>query len=666
MDYLNVSSAKLGGGVENTGDAGSGSLSPQENANDKRMQMYYLGLVFFELFSGGKRPISELGEDLLEDHPVQRTSSSDLNAMNIIGDLGDDDELFGGIELDDSDHGELEGQQNRKSSSSELDESNRSDGPRSRYTKKGRSYSKDHLERETQTAQKLRSTIEESCITVEPLKSLGLPVTLCDLIGNMLDCKRTELIGADSYNCMSDVKKDLKLLLDFSEIYLNNLDLGVACRIGIQMDDRIARWYGRDTEFKSLQKAYHRSISHQCDVAIICGQTGLGKTSLAEEFTRYAQMGDKENNIKACVFLGGKFDKLHQSQPLSPIASVFNKYCEWLLSSKDSATIVGKVSNALKQALGQETYALARAIPSLSKIMGKHFDMDDDASDDGFEDAQKRLRYLFCQFTEAISHAHDAPLLLFLDNLQWADQASMDLIKQLVLVSEPNTHASSKKIFFFGCCNETPKDHPLWKMLESVSDFDVKTTKIKLECLEKEVVNSMISKKLNMLPRLTRPLTDIIHHKSRGNPFFVKQILIDLSKEGLLRPSLSRQRWVWDKEKIEERELPEDVVEFLTASLNRLPSKVLSALCTLSCFGSSSDRSLVQLENELELNLSEALDHAVKEGLLNKKNENYYFVDDRVQEATYSLMKPDERCKSWRFLVNHGHLCVALLTWHVL
>ena len=132
-----------------------------------------------------------------------------------------------------------------------------------------------------------------------------------------------------------------------------------------------------------------------------------------------------------------------------------------------------------------------------------------------------------------------------------------------------------------------------------------------------------------------------------------------VSAKGLLRPSLSQQRWVWDKEKIEERELPEDVVEFLTASLNRLPSKVLSALCTLSCFGSSSDRSLVQLENELELNLSEALDHAVKEGLINKKNENYYFVDDRVQEATYSLMKPDERCKSWRLLVTHGHLCGA-------
>ena len=125
------------------------------------------------------------------------------------------------------------------------------------------------------------------------------------------------------------------------------------------------------------------------------------------------------------------------------------------------------------------------------------------------------------------------------------------------------------------------------------------------------------------------------------------------------RPSIRDPTQVDMKKKIEERELPEDVVEFLTASLNRLPSKVLSALCTLSCFGSSSDRSLVQLENELELNLSEALDHAVKEGLINKKNENYYFVDDRVQEATYSLMKPDERCKSWRLLVTHGHLCGA-------
>ncbi|KAL7532357.1 hypothetical protein ACHAXR_004580, partial [Thalassiosira sp. AJA248-18] len=401
------------------------------------------------------------------------------------------------------------------------------------------------------------------------------------------------------------------------------------------MDDRTTTWNGREAEFASLKQTYLRSISDQCDVAIICGQSGIGKTSLAQEFAQYAKAGDLENNTKACIFLEGKFDKLHQSMPFSPIASAFNKYCEWLSSSSENASIAEKVSKALKLALGQEAHALAKVIPKLSKIIGGGIDIDE--NNDDVEDAQKKLRYLFSQFTQIISDSHDAPIVLFIDNLQWADQASIALTKQILLASE-------SRLFFFGCCNEAYKDHPIWTMLDSVANFGINTTKIELGCLDKETVNSMISKKLNMLPRLTRPLTDIVYQKSRGNPFFVRQLMIELSKEGLLRPSLSCRRWVWEEEKIQERGLPDDVVLFLTASLSRLPPGVISALCTLSCFGSCSDRSLVELENELGLSLSDPLDHAVTEGFLNKKDGNYQFVDDRVQEAAANLMKPEERC----------------------
>jgi len=601
VDYLDISSAKL-----RMEKHDSSTIPPR--CQDKKMHMHYLGLILFELFSGGKSCIPEekLRNDPLAGPPNAHIDSYPIldiaNAMSIIDDIGDDDELFGGG----SGHLDVSARSNKKKSS---------------------------------------RMPPASSITVEPLKLLGLPIALCDLVGNMIDCSRGDFSGDETYSCMMDVKRDLALMRESPDIYLRDLDLDLVCKVGLQMDDRTATWYGRDSEFAHLKETYLRSISDTCEAAIICGHHGIGKSQLAQEFAQYAKEvgGDEKDVTKGCILLSGKFDKLQQSQPFSPVASAFNKYCDWLSSSDENASIAEKMSSELQLALGREAYALVKVIPSLSKIIGDKTDMDES---DAVEDVQKRLRYLFSQFTEVISRSHDAPLVLFIDNLQWADLASIALIKQILLVAESSGCGDNNKFFFLGCFTHEMggKDHPIWTMLDSVSDFGVKTTKIELDCLDNETVNSMVSKKLNMLPRLARPLTDIVYHKTKGNPFFVRQLMIELSKEGLLRPSLSRCRWVWEEEKIQDRELPDDVVLFMTASLNRLSSEILSALCTLSCFGSCSDRSLVELENELGLSLSEPLDRAVAEGFLNKKDEKYYFVDDRVQEAAYNLMKPEERC----------------------
>jgi predicted ATPase len=183
-------------------------------------------------------------------------------------------------------------------------------------------------------------------------------------------------------------------------------------------------------------------------------------------------------------------------------------------------------------------------------------------------------------------------------------------------------------------------------MLNSVTDFGVKCTKIEVDCMDREAVNAFISEKLKLLPRLTRPLSDVVYHKTkRGNALFVDQFLKELSKEGLLRPSLTHRRWVWDHDEVQERKLPSDVVEFMSASLSRLPKGVLSALCVLSCFGATSNASLVErLEAEVEPLLSTHLATAISEGLLFKKDGQYRFIHDRVHEAVYTRIKPEEVC----------------------
>jgi len=131
----------------------------------------------------------------------------------------------------------------------------------------------------------------------------------------------------------------------------------------------------------------------------------------------------------------------------------------------------------------------------------------------------------------------------------------------------------------------------------------------------------------------------MIHHKTKGNPLFVSRLLLSLSKEGLLRPSLSLRRWEWDKEKIQCQKLPDDIVIFLTNLIRVLPEDVKSSLFVLSCFGASADRAFIKtLESALEKKLLDNLDLAVSEGLLDKTGDQYRFSHDRIQEAVYTMM----------------------------
>mmetsp|Transcript_3578 Transcript_3578/g.6913 ORF Transcript_3578/g.6913 Transcript_3578/m.6913 type:complete len:822 (+) Transcript_3578:71-2536(+) len=429
--------------------------------------------------------------------------------------------------------------------------------------------------------------------------------------------------------------------------------------------------YGRDAELVSLKQAYRRSIFDQYDAAIIFGEQGVGKSSLAHEFIKYAKLGDEAHNSKGCVLLSGKFDNIlraQSSQQFSPILSAFNKYCEWLSPTEERSSLAKKVSCGLMLSLGQEACALVNVIPNLAKVIGAKKPMNATNESDSIVDAKKMLQHLLSQFADVICRSHDAPLLFFMDNLQWADTASITLLKQIMLVSSRSSSSSSSdssnkslendrknngQSFFLGCHRNNNKmgneNDDLWK----IDNLGLNVTKIEIDCLDKEAVNLMISNRMKMLPLLTSSLANIVYRKTEGNPSFVIQLMTALEKGGSLCMCPIRSRWIWDEKKIEDYELgAKDVVSYLAASLGSMSSDVLAALCTLSCFGSCSDRSLVELENELgsshpEQNskwLSGPLDRAVAEGVLNKKDGQYQFVNDRVKDSAYDLIDPEERC----------------------
>jgi len=435
----------------------------------------------------------------------------------------------------------------------------------------------------------------------------------------------------EAFEFISEVRDDLKLMIDSPNVYLQDIDLAEATNVGLQFGSSL---HGREAEMQALKESCQRSISTGCEVAMICGTSGIGKSKLSEEFARSA----KESGS---IFISGRFDKL-QSQPLHAISSAFDKYCAWL-SVNDRST-AEKIATALKEYLGEDLASLVTAMPKLANILGDDFDSIENENDTAM-DSQKRLRYLFCVFTGVISSCHEKPLIFFLDDCQWMDSATVALLNQIMIMTGVDIEDNG---FFFGCYrdDEMGETHPLFDMLSTVNSLcGTKTTKIHLTPMSKGDLNEMVSATLNLLPRITRPLADMLHHRTKGSPLFVKQVMMDLHKQRLLYPSLSRRRWVWEFDKILEMKIPENVATFITKSFDRLPSEVLSALVVLSCFGASADISLIEvLEREIQQPLIAPLDVAVAHSVLGKRNGEFYFMHDKLQEAAYSLMKPEERC----------------------
>jgi len=346
------------------------------------------------------------------------------------------------------------------------------------------------------------------------------------------------------------------------------------------------------------------------------------------------------------IFLSGSFDKLQQSQPFHAISSAFDEYCT-RLGASDKST-VEMVTTALRRDLGDEMSSLVTVIPNLRSILGNDFVCDkSDENSDVAVDAQKSLRYLFCQFVGIILDCQKEPLVLFLDDCQWIDSASVALLNQILMMPNKSATKKQRQFFFFGCCrdDEVNKEHPLVLMLSSLGTFGLKTTNIMLTSMSKETVNEMVSTTLSLLPRLTRPLSDILYHKTKGSPLFIKQLMIELHKRHFLYPSLTHRRWVWESDNIRDMEIPDSVAMFIMNSFHSLPPDVRSALCVLSFFGASVSISLIEtLEAGIQTPLMVPLDTAIAESIVDKREESFYFIHDKLREAAYDAISSEQRC----------------------
>jgi predicted ATPase len=253
------------------------------------------------------------------------------------------------------------------------------------------------------------------------------------------------------------------------------------------------------------------------------------------------------------------------------------------------------------------------------------------------QDAQGRFQLVFRRFISVFARP-EHPLALFLDDLQWLDGATLDLLENLL------TQPEVQHLLLIGAYrdNEVDPAHPLVRKLETIRRSGATVHEITLLPLSPTDVVRLVTDSLHSEPEQAASLAHLIHEKTAGNPFFAIQFVLTLADEGLLAFNHDERRWSWDLDRIQAKGYTENVVDLMIGKLNRLPIETQNALQHLAGLGNSADLTLLRIvchapDEEIHRQLWEA----VRTGLIFRSKDSYTFVHDRVQEAAYSLIPLD-------------------------
>jgi predicted ATPase len=422
-----------------------------------------------------------------------------------------------------------------------------------------------------------------------------------------------------------------------------------------RLDNRLVfpdKFLGREAETNTLIQAYQKvcrkeSHSNVTPLVLIGGYSGAGKSHLARNFAEKMTNDAKkcESNIKPCYFLSGKCDESISADPFSAIVQAFSGFCQTLLDG--DANELEKMRKVIQEAVGDEGKVVTDVVPNLLNIIGEQRE-GTEVSYSNKEFDWNRLLYVFKNFVDAISTA-DHPLVLFLDDVQWIDEASLNLVFDLV-----NSQTDNIMLVVSYRSNEVDAAHPLSIRVSSLeTDFE----KIELENLTLEVVGEFIAATLRLEVEEVAPLSRVIYGKTHGNIFFTKHCLEDLCRKQVLYKTMTTFQWTWNMVGIDVvARMSDNVVDMVTSKITSLPKLLQKALGSAAYLKASFDLdallSVMQAEGHSigADGLHELLEEAVSEGLLlnSVKDGDYQFAHDRLNEASRELIPDGEARDAFR------------------
>ncbi|MGD0437582.1 MAG: serine/threonine-protein kinase PknK, partial [Bryobacteraceae bacterium] len=385
--------------------------------------------------------------------------------------------------------------------------------------------------------------------------------------------------------------------------------------------------YGREREVDVLLATFDRVATQGTrELVLVSGYSGVGKSSIVNEL-------HKALVLHRGLFASGKFDQYKRDIPYATLAQAFQSLVRQILVRSEAD--VGHWRQALQEALGPNGQLIVNLIPELEFIIGKQPAVPDLPP----RDAQNRFRLVFQRFLGAFTRK-EHPLALFLDDLQWMDAASLELLEFLA------THSELMYLLLVGAYrdNEVDAAHSLMRTLDAIRKTGARVEEIVLPPLGLDAVGALVSDALHCTPEYAHSLTQLVHEKTAGNPFFAIHFLTALAEEGLLRRDPDAKAWVWDLARIRAHGYTDNVVDLMVEKLMRLSGTAQTSLQQLACLGNVfeiANLSLVFGESEEAIHTS--LLEAIRAGLILRLEGSYAFLHDRIQEAAYALIPEDDR-----------------------
>jgi PAS domain S-box-containing protein len=384
------------------------------------------------------------------------------------------------------------------------------------------------------------------------------------------------------------------------------------------------RLYGRDTDVAVIRAAFERVVaSGSPELVLVSGYSGIGKSSLVGELHKLLVPAQG-------LFASGKFDQQRRDIPYATIAQAFQGIVREILGKNEAE--LARWREHLSAAVEPNGRLLVDLIPELVLVIGDQPPVPELPPQEAKSRFQRVLRHLL----GALASKQGA-LALFLDDLQWLDDATLELFESLF------TGEAVRKLLFIGAYrdNEVGPEHPLTSALARIRESRAAVSDIVLGPLSAFDVEVLVADALRASRQRVAPLARLIHDKTGGNPFFAIQFLTGLVDEGLVAFDRPRAHWSWDTERVLAKSFTENVVDFMVNKLERLPAETQSAVRNLACLGNVSQAAtLVLVHGE---NLAGAMWAAVRAGLVFRADGAYGFLHDRVQEAAYALLPEGDR-----------------------
>jgi len=380
--------------------------------------------------------------------------------------------------------------------------------------------------------------------------------------------------------------------------------------------------YGREHEIDTLLASFDRVVAQgTTELVLVSGYSGIGKSSVVNEL-------HKALVPSRGLFASGKFDQYKRDIPYTTLGQAFQSLVRSLLSQSEAE--LGRWRDGLREALGPNGQLMINLVPELELVIGKQ----PAVAELPPQDAQNRFQMVFRCFLGVFTRK-EHPLALFLDDLQWLDAATLDLLEHLV------THPEVRHLLLVGAYrdNEISPSHPLPRTLAAVRKAGALVQEISLAPLARDDLECLIADTLSCAPGHSAPLARLVHEKTGGNPFFTIQFISALAEEGLLRFDHDAAGWRWELDRLHAKGYTDNVVDLMVGKLTRLPVDTQAALQQLACLGNVADIMILSIvlgkSNE---EVRSELWGAVRLDLVKHLEGRYRFTHDRVQEAAYSLI----------------------------